>query len=165
MTSRRLHIEIVKRADGAGVLRCTRPDGSVSWQKQAKHGAHFALHDLTHFAVETVLGCRRAFFGLIAESWDIEDTTGKGVRGPLPEEATETERIVGLLDAERASGAEWSASDFLRNTGRMLTNDEIRRIRELCADLFRKWAVVPVGGALELEFERRYAETVSSRPI
>ena len=27
-------VEISKRADGAGVLRCTRRDGSVTWQKQ-----------------------------------------------------------------------------------------------------------------------------------
>jgi hypothetical protein len=51
-----MKVEIVKRADGAGVLRCTRADGSVTWQKQEKHGVHFALHDLTHFAVETTLG-------------------------------------------------------------------------------------------------------------
>lgn len=75
-----LRIEIVKQADGAGVLRGTRPDGSVTWQKQAKHAAHFALHDLTHYAVEIALGYRRGFFGLIAEGWDVEDTTGKGGR-------------------------------------------------------------------------------------
>jgi hypothetical protein len=79
-----LLIEIAKRANGAGVLRCTRQDGSVTWQKQTKHAAHFALHDLTHYAVETALGYRRGFFGLIAEGWDVEDTTGKGARGALP---------------------------------------------------------------------------------
>ncbi len=57
-----LQIEIVKRSDGSGVLRCTRQDGSVTWRKLTKHAAHFALHDLTHYAVETVLGYRRGFF-------------------------------------------------------------------------------------------------------
>jgi hypothetical protein len=27
------------------------------------------LHDLTHYAVETALGYRRDFFGLITEGW------------------------------------------------------------------------------------------------
>ena len=76
-----LQIEIVKQPDGAGVLRCVRQDGSVTWQKQTRHAAHFALHDLTHYAVETALGYRRGFFGLIAEGWDVDDTTGKGARG------------------------------------------------------------------------------------
>jgi hypothetical protein len=48
-----LQIEIAKQPDGAGVLRCVRQDGSVTWQKQTMHAAHFAVHDLTHFAVET----------------------------------------------------------------------------------------------------------------
>jgi len=71
-----LQIEISRRADGAAVLRCTREDGSFTWQKQAKHGAHFVLHDLTHYAVETALGYRRGFFALIAEGWEPDDTTG-----------------------------------------------------------------------------------------
>src|SRR3984957_14106051 len=99
-----LQIEIAKQPDGAGVLRCIRQDGSVTWQKQTKHAAHFAVHDLTHLAVETVLSYRRGFFGLIAEGWDVDDTTGKGARGPLPGEAGEVEQIVGLFDSERGSG-------------------------------------------------------------
>ena len=52
-----LKIGIVRRADGAGLLRCNRADGSVTWQKQSeRHAAHFTYHDLTHFAVETTLG-------------------------------------------------------------------------------------------------------------
>ncbi|MFM2126039.1 MAG: hypothetical protein RL328_2490, partial [Acidobacteriota bacterium] len=31
-----MRVEIAKRADGAGVLRCTRDDGSVTWQKQSE---------------------------------------------------------------------------------------------------------------------------------
>src|SRR5260370_27935721 len=94
-------IEIAKQADGNGVLRGIRQDGSITWQKQTRHAAYFALHDLTHYAVETSLHYGRGFFGLIAEGWDIEDTTGKGSRGPLPEEAVEVEKIVGLFDSER----------------------------------------------------------------
>ena len=70
-----LRIQITKRPDGNGVLRCVRADGSVTWQKQERHAAFFALHDLTHFAVESTLGFRRGFYGLLAEGWDVEDTT------------------------------------------------------------------------------------------
>src|ERR1051326_4162040 len=96
-----LTVEIAKRSDGAGTLSCTRKDGSVTWQKQMKHAVHFALHDLTHFAVEKTLGYRRGFFGLIAEGWDIDDTAGKGQRAPLPEEPLELEGTVGLVVLER----------------------------------------------------------------
>ena len=56
-----MRIEIAKRSDGVGVLRCTRDDGTVVWQKQPRHRAHFALHDLIHFAAETSLGYSQAF--------------------------------------------------------------------------------------------------------
>jgi hypothetical protein len=148
-----LSIEIVKRTDGAGLLRCTRPDGSVTWQKQPKHGAHFALHDLTHYAVETTLGYRRGFFGLIGEGWEVEDTTGNGTRGSLPAEALEVERIVGLFDSERGSGALWSAEEFSRSAPRALTEAEILKIRALRSSLFQKWFTVPPGQTLELKFE------------
>ena len=76
-----LSIQITKRTDGSGVLRCVRADGSMTWQKQkSRHAAFFALHDLTHFAVESALEFRRGFYGLIADGWEIDDTTGKGTR-------------------------------------------------------------------------------------
>jgi hypothetical protein len=147
-----LQIEIAKRADGAGVLRCTREDGSVTWQKQPKHGAHFALHDLTHYSVETALGYRRGFFGLIAEGWELEDTTGKGARGPLPPEAVEVEQIVGLFDSERSTGMLWTAEEFSQFAPRPLTDPEILKVRALRGALFRQWSEAEPGQKLELKF-------------
>ncbi len=152
-----LKIEIVKRADGAGLLRCTRADGSVTWQKQSeRHAAHFTHHDLTHFAIETTLGYEQGFFGLIASGWDIEDTTGKGARGPLPDEAGEVESVVGLFDSERGSGTLWTPDEFAQFAPRRLTRklDEaaIRRVRSSRGELFRRWAGVEIGGKLELEY-------------
>jgi hypothetical protein len=143
-------VQITKRADGSGVLRCVRGNGSVTWQKQGRHAAFFALHDLTHFAVESTLGFERGFFGLIAEGWDLEDTTGKGARGPLPPEAMEAERIVGLFDAERGSGVIWTVDEFNQFATRPLTNDEIARIRACRSGLFQQWFALPPGRTLEL---------------
>jgi hypothetical protein len=148
-----LQIEIVKRPDGVGVLRCTREDGSITWQKQLRHAAHFALHDLTHYAVEAALGYRRGFFGLLAAGWEIEDTTGKGARGDIPVEALEVERIVGLLDAERASGELWSIDEFNKVVPRELAESEVQSVRILRAELFERWSQVLPGEALKLTFE------------
>ena len=148
-----LRIEIVKQSDGSGVLRCTRDDGSVTWQKQTKHAAHFALHDLTHYAVETILGYRSGFFGLIAQGWEIDDTTGKGVRGPLPAEALEVERIVGLFDTERSSGVLATTEAFNGFAPRKLTDQEIQAVRSHRAALFQQWSAVAPGQKLELTFE------------
>jgi hypothetical protein len=148
-----LNVQIVKRADGGGVLRCMRADGSVTWQKQkTQHAAHFALHDLTHFAVESTLGYRRGFFGLIAEGWEIEDTTGKGSRGALPPEAGEVELIVGMFDMERASGALVTAKDFAIHGPRPLSDQDIARVRTRRGEVFSRWFALEPGGTLELQF-------------
>jgi hypothetical protein len=147
-----LRIEIAKRPDGVGVLRCTRADGSFTWQKQAKHAAHFALHDLTHYAVETSLGYRRGFFGLIADGWDLDDTSGKGSRGALPAEAIEVERIVGVFDSERACGMLWTTDEFNEFAPRPLTREEVLNVRKARDALFRRWSEVASGQKLELTF-------------
>jgi len=147
-----LQIQISKEPDGAEVLRCIREDGSVKWQKQTKHAAHFVLHDLTHYAVETTLGYRRGFFGLITEGWDVEDTTGKGARGPLPADAIEVERIVGLFDSERGSGVLWTVEEFNEFAPRTLTQTEIQGVRAARAALFQQWFAIAPGEKLELRF-------------
>jgi hypothetical protein len=160
-----LLVQITKRSDGGGVLRCVRADGSVTWQKQAsRHAAFFALHDLTHFAVESTLGFGRGFFGLIAEGWEIEETTGQEARGAIPPESKAVEYIVGSLDSERAGGAVWTAEDFNHQAAihatsaglpepRLLTDEELTRVRARRAELFAKWRAIAPGEALELRFE------------
>ena len=154
-----LAVQITKRADGRSVLRCVRGDGSVTWQKQDRHAEFFALHDLTHFAVESTLEFQCGFFGLIAKGWDIDDTTGKGAQGRLPQEAIEVEHIVGLLGTERASGVPVAAEEFnrlaasLSTAPRALTEDELQRVRARCSELFWQWRGLPPGSTLELHWK------------
>jgi hypothetical protein len=156
-----LGIRLTKRMDGGSVLRCVRADGSVTWQKQDRHAAFFALHDLTHFAVESTLGFRDGFFGLVAQGWDIDDTTGKGTRGRLPAETIEVEQMVGLLTAERAGGVPMTAEEFNRFAASQLaslpgysprgaTEEELQRVRTRCSELFWQWHELPSGSRLEL---------------
>ena len=131
------------------MLRCTRQDGSVTWQKQTRHAAYFALHDLTHYAVETALGYREGFFGLIAGGWDVDDTTGKGMRGALPPCAVEVEQIVGLFQTEQASGTLWTVEEFNAFAPRPLSAAELEDVRTRRAALFQQWFATPPGGKLE----------------
>lgn len=134
-----LRVTLVKHSDGGAVLRCTRADGSASWQRHhGRQAAFFPLHDLTHFAIETELGFRRAFYRLLAEGWEIEDTTGKGARGPLPPEALCVEHLVGAFDLARAGAVTWTvdelnaqANAFVASRGlpspRARTDDDLHR--------------------------------------
>jgi hypothetical protein len=150
-----LVIQIKKKADGSAALKCRRADGSDTWQRQdGPQGRFFPLHDLTHYAVETVLGHARGFYGLVAAGWDLADFGSPSRRGQLPSEALAAERIVGFLDLERAGGKEWVAADFNATAppGCVLTDDDLRRVRDRRRELFGAWNTLPVGETLELEF-------------
>ena len=161
-----LLIRIKKKSDGSAALSCVRADGSVTWQRQdGLQGRFFPLHDLTHYAVETVLRYPRGFYGLLAEGWDFSDFGRPWPRGPLPSEALASELLVGFLDGERAAGVEWSASELNEaaaayfaqhevDGGCTITDDDIRNVRDARRELFAQWAALPSGGTLELSFGR-----------
>ncbi|HEX6048723.1 MAG TPA: hypothetical protein VFZ21_05635 [Gemmatimonadaceae bacterium] len=161
-----LRIRIKKNADGSAALTCTRADGTVTWQRQeGVHGQFFPRHDLTHFAVETTLGHRRGFYGLVTEGWNLSDFGNPWPRGSIPADADPSELIVGLLDVERASGERATAADFNDRIASYyrehapgvhppaLTDDELGRIRQRRAELFAAWDAVQPGRALELTFD------------
>ena len=157
-----LRIRIRKEADGGAVFSCHRADGTVTWQSQTGvNGRFFPIHDLTHYAVETVLGHRRGFYGLVAEGWNVTDFGAPWPRGRIPEDADPSELIVGFLDAERAGGGEWSASDLNetlrlhhKEAGWQVSQDQLDQIRAVRARLLALWAELPAGETLELGFER-----------
>lgn len=147
-------IRIKKKTDGSAALSCARPDGTVTWQRQdGAQGRFFPLHDLTHYAVETVLDLR-GFYSLVAAGWDLTDFGQPWRRGPLPPEAHAVEQIVGFLDTERASGREWCAADLRLALPFTLADDDLRRVRDARRELFARWAALPAGDTLELQFAR-----------
>jgi len=166
-----LIIRIKKKTDGSAALSCTRADGSVTWQRQdGAQGAFFPFHDLTHYAAETVLGNARGFWGLVAEGWDLSDFGKPWPRGPLPVAALASEFLVGFLDQERAARVQWSAADCTGGAdtyfsqhgvpGELtVTDDQLGRIRDFRRELFARWARVPAGAAVVLEFAQEAPTT------
>jgi hypothetical protein len=155
-----LLIHIKKGRDGPDVLTCVRPDGSATWQRV--HAA-FPIHDLTHYAVETTLGLRNGFLGLVAQGWDIEDFGTPWPRGPLPAEAGWVECVVGVFWQEYLGREEFPLAEVNARLAavlgsyegvlrRELTAAEVEQIRSRLRELAERWAEVPVGGALERSF-------------
>lgn len=152
-----LLIRLKKHRDGTNTLHCEREDGSATWSKRTDDW--FALHDLTHFAVEMRLGLDSAFFGTVASGWGIEDFGTPWPRGPLPPQAAFAESIVGSLDLERAGQAILSASELgararaLSGESATLSEEALTEIREQLAELHLRWRALPRGEQLELRFE------------
>lgn len=165
--SRVLTLQLKKHADGRTAFSLLRADGSRTWQRQERHASFFAAHDLTHYAVETVLGLRGAFYGLVAQGWDFDDFLPPYPRGPLPAEALYAETLVGLLDVERGTVAHgatlMSAEEFAAQLASKLESaklqftlplDESRlqAVRSTRDALIARWQALPSGQTLELAF-------------
>ncbi len=157
-------IRIKKNPDGRTSLSCTRADGTTTWQRQEGGQARFfPRHDLTHYAVETVLGHRQGFYGLVAAGWDLTDFGSPWPRGRIPADANLSEMIVGFFDLERGTGEIGLAQDLNETLARfcdehslpkppLLSDDDLNRVRQKRGELFARWEAVKPGDALELPF-------------
>ncbi len=163
-----LTLLLKKQPDGRTAFTLERADGTRTWQRQERHAAFFAAHDLTHYAVETVLGLREAFYGLVARGWDFDDFLPPYPRGPLCAEALWAETLVGLLDVERGTTAPGEtlmpAAEFDAQLRAKLADAELtppleldeRSLAEIRARrdaLIGEWRALPAGETLRLVIE------------
>ncbi len=155
---------IVRFAKGDGkpdTLTCVRDDGSRTWS-----ALNFTTHDFGHYALETAAGWRDAFFGLLAQGWDVADFAARdpqtGHRRAVPAQAMQAEALAGLLDMERRPGPPpphetfvamlTSACDGLGVPSPIISPDLLQAVRSRQAHLLRRWEQVRPGEALELPF-------------
>ena len=153
-------IQLKKGRDGPATLACVRADGSRTWGKEHPF---FPVHDLTHCAVESVLGFDHAFFGLIATGWDIDDFAKPRASRTMPFQAIVAEHVVGVFDRERALPAPMSVAEFnetvlaslplvQRDAFKPLTDAQVSQVRELRSRLEAGWHALSVGATMIVEF-------------
>ena len=157
-----------RKVDKTGAaISCHREDGSITWHRpRAANSTFFAIHDLTHFAVESELQEMKGFFSLIAEGWEFGDfEKAKKTEKPIPDDAGLIEMLVGQLDMERASHTEWKPMQFneyfrLQGLSRIpervftIDHDQLDRIRKHRDELIERWNGVAEHETLELVFDQ-----------
>ena len=155
-----MRIQLKKGSDGPSTLACVRTDGTTTWGKEHPF---FPTHDLTHCAVESVLGFNQAFFGLIASGWNIDDFVQPGASRRLPLQAIVAEHVVGVLDRERLLAQPLSVVEFNENVRTSLPEEkrssfaflselQLKQVRALREALEAHWRRLPVGNTLQVEF-------------
>jgi hypothetical protein len=155
-----LRIKIAKRRGKLPLLVCERADGTRTMAELTVGAAH----DLGHYVVETTLGYRRAFYGLVARGMNIEDFNGPAAstRTDIPEEAVATEFIVGMLQTELVSGEPMADfNEALRRAmadGRrpmnapVVSDADLATMRRRYGELVGRWYALEGGGTIELEW-------------
>ena len=158
-----MKVKLKKRAGGDAAVTFARADGSATSGRLGS-GGFGAVHDLTHCAVETTLGLRQGFYGLLAQGWSIPDFEVKGAAKQLPDEALVTECIVGQLSNAVSAGREPLAEEFnwlVRSVvdgvspgGAVpaISAESLHRLWRTLDALLARWRALPPGETLELDF-------------
>jgi hypothetical protein len=150
-------MQLKKAPDGKGTLTYIRADGTRTWMQVSPY---FAQHDLLHYAVESVLGYREAFMGLIASGKSLSDFED-GAKHWLPTEAHWAEIIVGAIQSQMAGAAtpdqfDWSVSAACEGLGlpvpTAVTGMHVETICSVHSRLLAAWYRLPVNEVLELSW-------------
>jgi hypothetical protein len=154
----KLSIRLQKGRDGPDILTCIRPDGSRTWQRLQRG---LPVHDLVHYAVESVLGLNEGFFALVARGWDITAFEAPENRSRLTPEAIWEEFVVSLFLTELSDGVERDEFEFnatlramiagkVSIAPRALTSEELAAIRAKVKALSAQWRSLAPGQTLDL---------------
>jgi len=137
-----------------------RDDGDQTWFR----GDDFLVrHDLSHYAIDNILGYRTAFLGMINQGMDIRDFEDRGKRGRLQitMEAWYAENLANLFLIELSQGKFEDFNRISQATMRQTKPDlpplyldsrDIGRIRSYLQELIDRWNSLPPGKQLILEY-------------
>ena len=151
-------IHFHKGKDKSNAIRCKRADGTETWCKLADS---MTMHDIVHFAAESVLKTSKGFYGILSSGVDITDFENR-VKDEfsIPMEAIQMEYLVGGLWMELYQGRE---SNILKSNLKAMEDKGIPAISELeegkidemraeLQKLAIQWYQLKPGDTLTLEF-------------
>jgi hypothetical protein len=156
-----MEILFTNSGDGASVLTCKRNDGSVTWKRT---DPFFIYHDLCHYAVETVLPLKNAFYGMVGSGTDISEfDLPKEQRAVIiTDEAVFAEHLVNLFVTDHVQGRIEDMQKMIisicgKNGGAvflpLLTTEKTEEVRNKYNELVRQWKSVPEKKSLQLFYE------------
>jgi hypothetical protein len=156
-----MEISFSKKGIRDNIISCRRMNGTITWMHS---DIFFIIHDLCHYAVESELAFKKAFYGMLASGTDINDfELPKEKRTfQLTNEAIFTEQIVNLLTIEYNQGR---IEKFLDTLNEVCNKDVIRpllpeimqahleSIRHSFEMLMNQWNLLPEGKTMTLIFK------------
>ena len=153
-------MRITKNTGKPHILKFIRDNGTETWMYADDF---FVRHDLSHFALESVMQYKTAFNGMLNSGMDIKDFEDKEKRVQLTvtDEASYAENMANLFLIEIAQGEFPDFNKVLQEAfGSFnhhypvitLQEDKITETRNYLRKLLLVWRELPSGQTLELIF-------------
>lgn len=141
-------------------IHCVRDDGTETWMEA---DPFFVMHDLMHYAVETELGLKTGFYGLLESGIDITDFNKPREERNfvMTEEALASESLVNLLLIEYNQGTVDNFNTLLNEAYQTndypyqppaISNTQHDMIMENFKSLTSAWHLLEYKNTLELSF-------------
>lgn len=140
-------------------LTCIRDDGSITWTHLHRGFVH---HDFAHYVIETTLGFKNAFFGLVAKGHNIPDFSEPKAKRPfeIPKEAMDTEPIVALLQADspnapnvQDANANGIFQEYRASLSVSITDNQLEVMQQKLRTLLQQWRNLQPGASMTLQFK------------
>jgi len=155
-----MEIKFTKNTAGEHSISYQRDDGSVTWMRASPY---FVQHDLSHYAIETTLGYRTAFLGMINGGMQIRDFEDREKRLSMrvTDEGWYAESMANLFLMELTQGRVDNFNQVLAASFRQMNLDvsppqlsveEADKIRKRLQELIMQWQQLPEKGHLLLSF-------------
>lgn len=155
-----MQIRFTKYSGKQHVIKYIRDNGTETWMYCDDF---FIRHDLSHYALEKILGYKTAFNGMLNAGMDIHDFEDKEKRAKMTvtAEAWYAENLANLFLIEIAQGP---FSDFnqVQQTAFLsfqhqyppitLAEHQIKAVRDYLTGLLELWKTLPSGETLALTF-------------
>src|SRR6266487_3336399 len=156
-----MEIKFLKKEDDKHVLVCSRKDRTSTW---IHLDAFFLHHDLVHYAVETTLQFKSAFYGMIAKGISITDfELSKDQRNiELSDEALYAENIVNLIMMESYQGKLDNFNATLHESLQQnkfflnpvfVADEQLQAIHNAYLHLTQQWNKLQKGESITFHFE------------
>jgi hypothetical protein len=164
-----MRLRFTKFSDKQPTLTCIRDDGTTTWFQSETNGDFFVYHDLTHYAVESVMGYTKAFFGLVKAGRDLNDFNTDGeTMVDLDPEASYAELFAGILsirtyqaDHMQAPESAIAYADVIQTIvdrcaefelpAPVISEEKYNAVVALQRELHQRWQQTEPGSALELD--------------
>lgn len=156
-----MQITFIKKEKDKHVLICKRKDGTSTWINADEF---FLQHDLLHYAVETAMKFKSAFYGMIAQGISITDFDLPADKRNInfSDEALLTEHIVNLVMIETKDGRFENFNGTLKESlpankktlsAALLSDDQLNLIHTTYDMLLQQWKKLKENETIILEFQ------------
>ncbi len=153
-------MQITKNTGKPHIIKYILDNGTVTWMYSDDF---FVRHDLSHYAIESVMEYRTAFNGMLNGGMDIKDFEDKEKRAKITvtDEACYAENMSNLFLTEILQG-EFEDFNTVQKESFVafntqcpvmtLSDEKIRAIRNYLGQLLNQWNEMPFGNTMELTF-------------